>query len=167
MATYGCEVDVVHVTDQRQTEADLYRAHRAELIRFATALVGTSDAPDVVSEAVLSLLKSGRLLEADRPAALLYRAVSAKATSLHRSRFRRRAREQRFAEPLIAHDASLRPEVFQAVAGLSVQQRACVFLAYWEDLTAEAVADRLGIGVGTVKRYLARARERLREVLDD
>ncbi|MBU1225790.1 MAG: RNA polymerase sigma factor SigM, partial [Actinobacteria bacterium] len=29
------------------------------------------------------------------------------------------------------------------------------------------VAERLGIGEGTVKRYLARARSRLREVLND
>lgn len=167
MATHGCEVDVVHVTERRLSDADLYRLHRTKLVRFATALVGPSDAADVVSDAMVSLLKSGRLTDADAPLGLLYRAVSAKATSMHRSRFRRQARERRFAQPLIAHDPAQRPEVFEAVAQLSVQQRACVYLTYWEDLTPEAVADRMGIGVGTVKRYLARARARLREVLDE
>lgn len=157
---------MVRVTDRR-LEADLYRDHRIDLVRFATALVGPSDSADVVSEAVLSLLRSGRLNGAESPVGLLYRAVSAKAASLHRSRFRRLTRERRFAEPLIAHDPTLRPEVYEAIARLSVQQRACVYLTYWHDLTTAAVAERLGIGEGTVKRYLARARARLREVLDD
>lgn len=158
---------MVRVTEQGRSEAELYQAHRTELVRFATALVGASDAADVVSEAVISLLKSGRLVGADSPASLMYRAVSAKAMSLHRSRFRSRARERRFAEPLIAHDPSQKPEVFEAVAALSLQQRACVYLTYWEDLAPEAVAFRLGITVGAVKKYLARARARLREVLDE
>ena len=60
-----------------------------------------------------------------------------------------------------------RPDVIQAVIGLSPQQRACVYLTYWEDLAPNAVAELLGIGEGTVKSYLARARARLREILDD
>lgn len=151
---------------ERAVEAELYRAHRTELIRFATALVGPSDAADVVSDAVLSLLRSGSMRDSDRPLGLLYRAVSAKAASFHRSRFRRRARERRFAEPLIAHAPEVRSEVLEAVASLSVRQRACVYLTYWEDLAPRAVADRLGIREGTVKRYLARARAILKEALD-
>jgi RNA polymerase sigma factor (sigma-70 family) len=54
-----------------------------------------------------------------------------------------------------------------AVVRLSPQQRACVYLTYWEDLTPPMIAERLGIGEGTVKQYLARARAKLREVLDD
>lgn len=144
-----------------------YETQRTELVRFATALVGPSDAGDVVSDAVLSLLRSGALSEADRPKALLYRAVFAKARSLQRSAFRRRARERRFAARLAVQDPELRPDVIDAVVGLSRQQRACVYLTYWEDLTPADVAERLGIGEGTVKRYLARARARLRGVLDD
>lgn len=144
-----------------------YEKHRTELTRFATALVGPADAPDVVSEAVESLLRSGALQGAQRPLGLLYRAVLAKARSLQRSIYRRRARERTFAGQIIVHDPELRPDVVAAVLRLSPRQRACVFLTYWEDLSPADVAERLGIGVGTVKRYLARARSILREVLDD
>jgi DNA-directed RNA polymerase specialized sigma24 family protein len=41
------------------------------------------------------------------------------------------------------------------------------YLTYWEDHAPHDVAQRLGIGEGTVKRYLARARAKLREVLDE
>ena len=149
------------------SEAGFYAAYRTELVRFATALVGSADAADVVSDAVLSLLKSGQLREADEPRALMYRAVVARANSMHRSVFRRRARERRFAQSVIVEDPELRPDVLEAVIGLSPQQRACVYLTYWEDLSVTDVAGRLDLGAGTVKRYLARARARLREVLDD
>ena len=149
------------------SEAGLYASYRTDLIRFATALVGPSDAADVVSDAMLSLLKSGQIPRADHPRALMYRAVLAKANSMHRSAFRRRARERSFAQRVIIEDPELRPDVVEAVIRLSPQQRACVYLTYWEDLAPSDVADRLDIGEGTVKRYLARARAKLREVLDD
>ncbi len=154
------------MTDLRGA-AELYRVHAIELTRFATALVGPSDAPDVVEDAVLSLLGSGRLAEADNPRALLYRVVLAKARSRQRSGFRRRARERRVAERLVEFAPEIDPEVLDAVVRLSPQQRACVFLMYWEDMSVAQVADRLGIGEGTVKRYLARAKSQLKEVLGD
>ncbi len=51
------------------------------------------------------------------------------------------------------------------MAALSPQQRAVVFLTYWEDLEARSVADLLGVSEGTVRKQLGRARIRLREVL--
>jgi RNA polymerase sigma-70 factor (ECF subfamily) len=48
-----------------------------------------------------------------------------------------------------------------------VQQRASVVLTYWEDLSPADVAIRLGISEGSVKRHLARARARLKELLDE
>jgi RNA polymerase sigma factor (sigma-70 family) len=145
----------------------LYEQHRAGLIRFATALVGPSDAADAVSEAMASLLRSGVLPEAGNPRALMYRAVLMRSRSMQRSWYRRRVREQRFAESVILEAPEVRPEVLAAVLGLSVQQRACVYLTYWEDLSAGQVGERLDLGEGTVKKYLARARARLREVLDE
>lgn len=154
------------VAEMRSQEA-LYRDHATELVRFATVLVGPSDAPDAVSDAIVSLLRDDRLAEAENPRALMFRAVMAKARSMQRTQLRRRERERRVAERLIAYEPDLRPDVVEAVVGLSTQQRACVYLAYWEDLKPDDIAERLGIGTGTVKRYLSRARERLREVIDE
>lgn len=150
-----------------RSAAGLYELHRRELMRFATTLVGPSDAADVVSDAVESLLKTDLLVQADNPPALMHRAVLVKARSLQRSTFRRRARERRFSQQLIVTNPELRPDVVAAVIGLSQQQRACVYLTYWNDLTPALVAEWLGIAEGSVKRHLARARANLREVLDE
>jgi RNA polymerase sigma-70 factor (ECF subfamily) len=60
---------------------------------------------------------------------------------------------------------NIAPEVSAAVAGLTSQQRAVVFLTYWDDLDPRSVAALLGVSEGTVRKQLSRARGRLREVL--
>jgi RNA polymerase sigma factor (sigma-70 family) len=149
------------------SDAGLYEAFRTSLVRFATALVGPDDAPDVVSDAMESLIRSGQLADAEIPHALMHRAVLAKAMSMQRGFYRRRGRERRFAERWIQEEPGVRSDVVEAVVRLSPQQRACVYLTYWEDLTPPKVAEYLGISGGTVKLHLARARTKLREVLDD
>jgi DNA-directed RNA polymerase specialized sigma24 family protein len=42
-----------------------------------------------------------------------------------------------------------------------------VVLTYWDDLDRASVARLLGISEGAVKRHLARAHHRLRELLTD
>jgi RNA polymerase sigma factor (sigma-70 family) len=86
---------------------------------------------------------------------------------MQRSAFRRKARERRWAERWVEEQPGFRPDVVEAVLGLSPQQRACIYLTYWADLTPLLIAEQLGIGEGTVKRYLARARAKLREVLNE
>jgi RNA polymerase sigma-70 factor (ECF subfamily) len=150
-----------------RSESGLYAQHRTDLVRYASWLAGPDDAADVVSDAMESLLKNGQLADAENPKALMHRAVLAKAKSMQRSVFRRRARERRFAERWIQEEPAFRSDVVEAVVRLSPRQRACVYLTYWEDLTPPQVAEHLGIGEGTVKLHLARARGKLREVLND
>lgn len=152
--------------EAKQVHEELYARYGDDLMRFATGLVGPSDAADVVSDAMLRFWRSGALVDADNPRALLYRGVLAAARSWQRSMFRRRGREQRTAERLVSHDPDIRPDVVDAVLGLSPRQRACVFLAYWEDLPVDHIADLLDISPGTVKQHLHRARQSLEEVLD-
>lgn len=153
--------------ESTQLQGDLYDQYGDELVRFATSIVGPSDAQDVVSEAMLRFWRSGSLDGADNPRALLYRGVLAASRSWQRSLFRRRRRESQTAERLVTHDPDIRPDVAAAVLGLSARQRACVFLTYWEDLPVNDVGELLDISPGTVKRHLYRARQRLKEVLDD
>lgn len=155
------------VTHKSQSVGGLYAQHKVDLVRFATVLVGPSDAPDAVSDAMVSLLEGDTLNLAEHPKALMYRAVLTKARSMQRSGFRRRARERKVAERVGKQDPEIRPEILLAVARLSTRQRACVFLTYWEDLSVSDVAQRLGISDGSVKKHLARARSQLREALDE
>ena len=145
-----------------------YEAHATELTNFATALVGPSDAGDVVSIAVVSAFSSPSWPSVLNRRAYLYRAVVNAANSYKRSSGRRSLREQMVASrsARTTHQPEFRPDVLAAVEDLSPQQRAVVYLTYWEDLTNEAVAERLDVSVGTVKRHLDRARQNLRRKLD-
>jgi RNA polymerase sigma-70 factor (ECF subfamily) len=80
---------------------------------------------------------------------------------------RRRIREMRTATFEASVPVEVDVDVLAAVDKLSVQQRASVVLTYWEDLTPAEAGSRLGISEGSVKRHLARARSRLKELLDD
>ena len=85
--------------------------------------------------------------------------------------FARRSRERRWARDLaaIGPASTAAPDTFidvrRAVAGLSVQQRAAVYFAYWEDLPERSIADLLQVAPGTVRRHLVRARSNLRKAL--
>jgi DNA-directed RNA polymerase specialized sigma24 family protein len=127
---------------QVRSEAGLYERNRRELTRFATTLVGVSDAGDVVSDALESLLRSGQLLKARNPSALMHRAVFNKARSMRSSFFRRRARERRFEQELGVTHPELRPDVITAVIKLSPWQRACIYLTYWDDLAPTQIVRR-------------------------
>ena len=149
-----------------EADGELYRKHADELIRFATGLVGPTNAPDVVSEVVLRCMGSKRWAQVTEKRAYLFRCTYNEAARFHRSTNRRRSREARAApsEPLDPQE--VRPEVLSAVSRLSIRQRAVVVLTYWEDLDPAAVARLLRISEGSVRRHLNRARSRLREVLD-
>jgi RNA polymerase sigma-70 factor (ECF subfamily) len=146
-------------------EEEIYRKHADDLVRFATGLVGPFDAPDVVTDACMRAFGSAGWHNVANHRAYLYRSVLNQARSHHRSTLRRRLREIRTATPDVVVPAEVDVDVLAAVDKLSVQQRASVVLTYWEDLTPAEVAARLGISEGSVKRHLARARARLKELL--
>lgn len=146
-------------------DEEIYRKHADELVRFATGLVGPFDAPDVVVDACLLAFASPGWSSVANRRAYLYRTVLNTARSQHRSTLRRRLREQQSATAVETSLGEADLDVLRAVRMLSVQQRAAVFLTYWEDLGPADVGARLGISEGAVKRHLARARTRLRGVL--
>jgi RNA polymerase sigma-70 factor (ECF subfamily) len=145
----------------------VYRNYSQELTRYATGLVGPFDAPDVVTDACLRAFGTRNWPDVVDRRAYLYRTVLNVANDHHRQTLSRRLREMKTAsrEDLPDPTASIDVEVLDAVSRLSVQQRAAVFLTYWEDLSPESVAQRMGVSTGTVKRHLARARRRLGELL--
>ncbi|HXQ76364.1 MAG TPA: sigma-70 family RNA polymerase sigma factor [Acidimicrobiales bacterium] len=148
------------------TDGEVYRKYADDLTRFATGLVGPSDAADVVSEAVLHCLDSPVWVTVTQKRAYLYRSVYNEAARFHRATGRRRSREQRAASPESVDAAEVRPEVLAAVVRLSIRQRAVIVLTYWDDLDPTAIASLLDISDGSVRRHLARGRSRLKETLD-
>lgn len=148
---------------------ECYEKNAEALVRFAASIVGPASADDVVSAAVLSVLNRQSSREVVVLQSYLYRAVANAGAKHWRSTDRRGRREQAFARPDYVEDPShSRPDdtIRVALGGLSPQQRSVIHLTYWEDLTPKAIADRLGVSDGSVRRQLARARHKLREVLD-
>ena len=146
-------------------DVDLWNAHAAELMRFATVLVGPHDAADVVSDAFLGATRALAGTTVANPRAYLYRAVANRAHDLKRSRFRRWRRDLAAVGPASSAQPDDFSDVRRAVAKLTVTQRAVVYLAYWEDLPERAVAEQLGLSPGSVHKTLERARATLRKAL--
>ena len=73
-----------------EPDAEFLEKHADELTRFATAVVGPSEAPDVVSEAFLRCVVSRRWPTVSDRRAYLYRAVLNEALATRRSLTRRR-----------------------------------------------------------------------------
>ena len=152
--------------DDRSDES-VYAAHAAELVRFATGLVGIDDAPDVVVDAFVRVIGSPVWAGARDRRALWVRAVVFESRSMVRSSVRRRERERRVAVPALASEetTAVDTHVVDALDVLSVQQRAVVMLTYWLDLTPASIAELLDVSEGSVRKQLARARARMKEVL--
>ena len=145
------------------SDSQIYADLKDDLVGYATALVGPDSAADVVSTVVVRVLSSGSLSGLRDPRPYLFRAVLNEAMST-----RRRAARREIANSVTeaVHDEpSLHPEVVVAVLGLPVQQRAATYLVYWLGHTMAETSDLMGLGEGTVKRYLALARSSLKEVL--
>ena len=155
------------MTVYRAPDEEIYQKHADELVRFATGIVGPTDAPDVVADAVIRAMTSRGWVRVTNHRAYLYRSVLNQARMHHRSTMRRRAREMRTFHTETVDMPDVRPEVLEAVGSLSPRQRASVFLTYWEGLTPGEVATRLATSEGSVKRHLARARKKLRGLLDE
>jgi RNA polymerase sigma factor (sigma-70 family) len=150
------------------TLEEAYAKWSPDVVSYAAALVGPDDAADVVADAFARLVDGGAAVWAAvrEPRAFLFTATLNAARMHHRGRIRRERREWRCTASTTPTNEWLGdPAIVRALARLSLQQRAVTYLTYWEDLDVVTVASRLGIGTGTVKRQLARARSRLREVL--
>ena len=150
---------------------DAYNQYADDLVRYATVLVPPSAAADVVADTFADLLRrpDGAWSRARNVKGFLFGAVSNQARMYHRQHARRRQREQHLVAARPSDSGGVvvdsRDELVEAFKELSVQQRAVTYLTYWHDLSVAEVAETLGVGDGTVRRQLARARSRLRGVL--
>lgn len=164
-------IDVPSVDDVgrmviEESDEDLYVRLAPDLIRFATSLVGPSNAEDLLATAVTKAMSSTPWSRVDNRRAYLYRMLVNEAHKARRTASRRRQREIRVVHRgAIDLERGLDPDVMAALKRLSVRQRAVVYLTYWADLTPRQVADTLDTSLRTVERELANARTRLEQML--
>ena len=132
------------------------------LRRLATLLAGDVDrGDDLLQEALLkTYLKWGRI---ERGAALAYTRRVMSTTNTDMWRKRRHEASVSHAGTLPDHGyedryASLdRDDIVTELSRLSQRERTMVVLRYYADLSEQAVADELGVSVGTVKSTCSRA----------
>ena len=151
----------------------VYAEHHAHALRLAYLLCGNRErAEDAVAEAFVKVYRQMRRGTVDQPRAYLRRAVVNEINS----RFRRLALERREAAKRSGDDRGGRgidehlvdtDEVFTALRALPPRQRSVVVLRFYEDLTEKAIAEAMGISLGTVKSTLHRGLERLRAELGE
>lgn len=154
---------------RRLTDEEVYERHAVDLVRFASSVVGSSEAEDVVANTLVRLFRSSGWSAAENQTAYLYRAVLNACRSHLRTQIRRERREHKAArEQATGMDwESSTQDVSFALDALSPRQRAVVHLTFWEELAGADVAQRLGISEGSVRKHLARAKVTLKRLIDD
>ncbi len=144
------------------TDEEIYLKYRDELIRYATALVGPSDAEDVLSSVVTRLYRSKRSLGAlEFPRPYLMKAV------LHEALNRRRHWGDQPLGEIAVEPVRSEPEVLQAVMSLPTRQRAATYLTFWCGMNSTEVGDVMGCRPATARRYVHLATRKLAGVLND
>ncbi len=143
----------------------LARERGTELKRYGYLLCGSeADAGDLVQEALVRVCAHPRARWSPQEAEAYVRKTMLHFYLDQRKRRWRWARlSPRLAErsPECATNAlDTRADIMRVLREFSPRQRACVILYYYEDLPLQAIGERLGCGVGTVKRHLDDARKR-------
>lgn len=149
-------------------------AHVPRLRRYAVALAGNlADADDLVQDCIEKALANRHTL---RDGARLGAWLLSILHNLHVSGVRgRRRRGAEVSLDDLADDLALSAEpadrgavrdVVRAFGRLSEEHRAVLLLVGMEGLSYREAAELLAVPVGTVMSRLARARERLRVLLD-
>jgi RNA polymerase sigma-70 factor (ECF subfamily) len=162
-------------TAHRESAAfeDLMADHLDESFRVAVAILGdTDEARDATQEAFITAWRQlPRLRDPAKAASWLRRITVNTSISCLRKRARDRtvAGALRFAagdgggvDDSFVHRESLRTALWQ----LKPEHRVVLFLRFYEDLTVEQIAERVGIRQGTVKSRLHYGLERLRQAYE-
>lgn len=144
---------------------ELYRTRLDAFVRVARAIVGERErARDAVQDGFAQAVRS---IDRHRGDGTLEAWVWQIVVNAARKEARRAGR----VEPLAAeagidsHDDE-RGAVRAMIAGLAERQRQVVFLRYYADLDHAAIADALGIRVGTVAATLNHAHAAIRTRLE-
>lgn len=147
------------------TLSDLYHAHATELQRFAGRRVGSQEAEDVVQDTYLHVLQRSAGVTIDHPRAYLFR-IAANLSVDHTRRTKMRSCHDvagldelcSFSSPdATITDAMEVRRLKQALAELAPPLRTTFLLNRVEGLTYVEIAQRLGLSVRTVDRYMVRA----------
>jgi RNA polymerase sigma-70 factor (ECF subfamily) len=163
--------------------AIFYDRHSALLYALAFRILGTvPDAEDTLQEAMVQLWERARTYDATQGNVVSWAVTVTRNKAI--DRIRSSQRKQRLIAEIIELSASdhapddsldqgraIRNEtdamMRAALAGLPLEQRQAIELAFFAGLTQSEIADRFGQPLGTVKARIRRGMLALRSVLED
>ena len=151
---------------------ELYRSQWEPMVRVATALVGDrAAAEDAVQDAFVSVGRKLGSLEGSE-VAYLRRSVVNECRAVGRKG--RAAKRQPVALATDAEGADVaaaeraqHERILVALDALSERQRQCLVLRYYAGLGDAAIAEAVGINIGSAKTHLRRGLAALRSSLED
>ncbi len=153
------------------TFEDLFRAYHSVILTAAfNRLNDLGDAENVTAEVFTVAWRHRSEHESSFTLPWLYATLR----NVVGNEYRRRSRSTRRHERLTAETAVSAPHGFdeeavmlrQVVSNLRPDDRELIWMAYWEELTREEMAEIVGCSLPAVKVRLLRARERLRTLLE-
>ncbi|WP_084557231.1 RNA polymerase sigma factor [Hamadaea tsunoensis] len=159
------------VTAERLRFEELYRAHYAELTRFAARRVGADTAGDVVAGTFLVAWRRLSEIPADHPRAWLFATARLVIANELRARTRRDRLSARASAAAPAHvddhatEVDERVRVRAVLAELSPADQEVLRLTEWEGLDVTEAALVLGCSRTALKVRLHRARRRFAQRL--
>lgn len=149
----------------------LVERHQQAVRVFLRRVVGRDHADDVAQETFLAVWTQARSFSGGAAVrSWLFGIAWRKAKDTQRTWLRRRKRDtvwQQDADDSIESSGEMRHALTQALASLSMEQRAAVMLCLAYGFTHSEAAGALHMPLGTVKSHVTRGRERLREVLGE
>src|SRR5215475_5531675 len=147
--------------------------HQQSVRTFVRGLLANdSDADDVAQETFLAAWTQAKSFRGQGTVrSWLFSIAWRKAKGSQRRWFRAVRRDTAYHESLRAEasesSAEARILVRQALMSLPMAQRAAVMLCLGSGHTHAEASEMLGIPLGTIKSYVLRGREKLREILGD
>lgn len=145
---------------------EFYRSHRADAVRWATALVGSRELGEDLAHDALHAV--GRKLSGiDNPVGYLRRAVVNRCASWHRWHAGERRRLRLAAAGSATSYTAETNEMIDALATLPYKQRAAVTLRYWADWSDEQIGEALGVAPASVRVLLHRGIAALKQEISE
>ena len=145
----------------------VFRQCYPKLLFYATRLVGTEEAEDVVQDVFVELWRRrDSVVIGEQILAFLYRSVYTKAINLLKHQVIENNYQPDHAEVIKKiENQELRQEIFEAINELPDKCKEVFKLSYLHDMKNKEIADTLGISLRTVEAHMYKALKFLRERL--
>jgi len=169
MTTWALPFHVVGVPSNTEAVRSFVRDEYGKVVGAVSMAVGSRHlAEDAVQDALVKVLRDDH--HPDRMAAW----VTVVAINEARRVLRRRSAESRAIDRTVLppptdpfHEVEIGGALREKVSALPERQRDAVLLHYFLDMSVVETAEALGVGAGTVKTHLHRARAALAEVIGE